>query len=123
FVALHDRFNPASDSPHWRMAREKADLGEFEELAALYQRIGPSPQLVNCLRQWPGAVGIDGWIGALLGLGVPFPSSEPDAESRRLWKSHIERNRHLARQAVPQELCLAAVRRQAQPSKTWGAGV
>lgn len=123
FVALHERFNSAGNSHHWQSAKERADLGDFEELAALYERIGPSPHLVNCLPQWPGAVGIDGWIGALLGLGVPFNAVEPDPESRRLWRSHVERNRHNARQAVAQELCLAAVRRQAQPQKPWGAGI
>lgn len=123
FVALHERFNSAGKSSHWQAAREGANLGAFEELAALYQRIGPSPHLVNCLPQWPGAVGIDGWIGALLGLGVPFDAATPDPESRRTWKSHVERNRHQARQAIAQELCLAAVRRQAQPKKAWGAEI
>ncbi len=123
FVAAHYRFNTASDSPFWRMTRGKAVFDEMEELIALYRSIGPSIQLVNSLRQWPGAVGIDGWIGLLLGLGVPFSTPEIDPESRRRWKSHVEQNRHLARQAVPQELCLAAARRQPKSASIWGAGV
>lgn len=117
FVALHYRFSGVEDSPFWRHTAAHAELRGMKGLVDLFGVAGPSIHLANCLPLWPGAMGIDSWIAALLGLGVPFTPVTPRAEDRRLWHAHIQQNRQLARQAVPAEICLAAVRRQHQPPR------
>ena len=116
FHALHYRFNTAADTPFWQMARATAAPAGHAELVDLYQSIGPSALLANSLPAWPGLLGIDAWIAALLGLGVPFRHHpELPAAERNAWESLCQQRRQLARQAVPAELCLGAARRAARP--------
>lgn len=98
----------------WAAARERSEWHLMGELLGMWGSVGPSLHLESCLPNWPGAVGIEGWVRLLLAAGVPFPARElPGVEWRGWWRSMVEKNRHLARQAVPAEMCLAAARRQA----------
>jgi tryptophan halogenase len=113
FTALHHRFN-GSNSPAWREA-QAIDPGGHGELIAMFQSLGPSIQLSNCLPFWPGAIGIDGWIATLLGLGVPFTPRDLPAEALAAWQTYVAANRQIAKQAVDLETCLAAVRKSHAP--------
>ena len=116
FHAIHYRFNTAVDSPFWQMARATAALSGYSELVALYQSIGPSPLLPNSLPAWPGLMGFDTWMAALLGLGVPFrPHPEIPVPEKKAWESQCQQRRQLAKQAVPAELRIGAARRAARP--------
>jgi tryptophan halogenase len=116
FHALHYRFNAAGKSPFWQKEREQTTLGDHAELVALFQSVGPSSLLANSLPAWPGLIGIDAWIAALLGLGVPFRHHpEIPAAEKKAWDSQCEQRRQLAKQAVPVELCLGAARRAVKP--------
>jgi tryptophan halogenase len=116
FHAIHYRFNTAADTPFWQMARATAALSDYSELVALYQSIGPSSLLANSLPSWPGLLGIDTWMAALLGLGVPFRHHpEITAPEKKAWESQCQQRRQLAKQAVPAELCIGAARRAARP--------
>ena len=116
FHAIHYRFNAAGKSPFWQMAAEKAAPLRHAELVNLYQSIGPSGILANCLPSWPGFVGTDSWIAALLGMGVPFRHHpEIPAQEKKAWESLCEQRRALAKQAVPAELCIGAARRAVKP--------
>jgi tryptophan halogenase len=116
FHALHYRFNNAADTPFWRMARETAAPVAYAGVVDLYQSIGPSSLLTNSLPTWPGLLGIDAWMAAMLGLGVPFRHHpEIPAAEKKAWDSQCEQRRQLARQAVPAELCIGAARRAARP--------
>ncbi|MCW1884029.1 tryptophan 7-halogenase [Luteolibacter flavescens] len=116
FHAIHYRFNTASDSGFWKAARETKPLA-LAELVDLYQSIGPSPVLESCIPGWPGVVGLESWMAALLGLGVPFRHHpEIPASEQKVWDSHCEQRRQLARQAVPAELCLGAARNAVKPA-------
>ncbi|WP_193212662.1 tryptophan 7-halogenase [Luteolibacter marinus] len=116
FHAVHYRFNAAGKSAFWQMARETAAPVNHAELVALFQTAGPASTLTSCIPDWPGLVGIEGWLATLLGLGVPFRHQPeiPDAELNA-WKSQCEQRRQTARQSVPPELCLGAARRAAKP--------
>lgn len=116
FHALHYRFNLAGKSAFWEMAREKASLEKYAELADLYQTIGPSGTLSNCLPTWPGFVGLDAWLSALIGMGVPFrhhPQIPP--QEKKAWDSVCEQRRVLAKQAIHAEICIGAARRAVKP--------
>ncbi|WP_367870539.1 tryptophan 7-halogenase [Luteolibacter sp. Populi] len=116
FHAIHYRFNTASDSPFWEMARATAVPQSCAALVDLYQSIGPAHLLSNFLPTWPGAVGIDSWIATLLGLGVPFRHHpEIPAEEKKAWESICEQRRAVAKQAVAPELCIGAARRSMKP--------
>ena len=116
FVAIHYQFNAAGKSAFWQMARESAAAVDHAELVNLYQSVGPSSVLANCLPAWPGVVGIEAWLAALIGLGVPFRHHpEIPAAEKTAWSSHCEQLRQMARQAVPAELCLGAARRSVTP--------
>ncbi|WP_035610214.1 tryptophan 7-halogenase [Haloferula sp. BvORR071] len=116
FHAVHYEFNTASDSAFWQMARATAKPHSCAALVDLYQGIGPTNLLSNFLPAWPGAVGIDSWIGALLGLGVPFRRHpEIPAEEKKVWQSICDQRRVLAKQAVAPELCIGAARRSMKP--------
>ena len=98
------------------MARATAALSGYSELVALYQSIGPSPLLPNSLPAWPGLMGFDTWMAALLGLGVPFRHHpEIPVPEKKAWESQCQQRRQLAKQAVPAELCIGAARRAARP--------
>ena len=116
FHALHYLANAAGKSPFWEAAREKAVLGKYAEMLDLYRSIGPAAALSNCLPVWPGFVGIEAWIAALIGLGLPFrhhPEIPP--QEKKAWNSACEQRRALARQGVPAELCIGAARRAVKP--------
>jgi tryptophan halogenase len=116
FHAIHYRFNTAADTPFWQMVRATAALSDYSELVALYQSIGPSSLLANSLPTWPGLLGIDTWLAAMLGLGVPFRHHpEITAPEKKAWESQCQQRRQLAKQAVPAELCIGAARRAARP--------
>lgn len=116
FHAIHYRFNAAGASPFWQAARETKP-GDHTELINLFQSIGPSPLLANTLPAWPGVVGLEAWLAALLGLGVLF-RHHPDipAAEQKAWDSHCEQRRQMARQAVHAELCLGAARNAVKPT-------
>jgi hypothetical protein len=106
----------AADTPFWQRARATAAPSDFAGLVALYQSIGPSPLLANSLPTWPGLLGIDPWLAALIGLGVPFRHHpEIPAPERKAWESQCQQRRQLAKQAVPAELCIGAARRAVKP--------
>jgi tryptophan halogenase len=116
FHAIHYRFNAASDSPFWTMARATAAPQSCAQLVELYQGIGPTRLLAQFLPSWPGAIGIDSWLAALLGMGVPFrhhPEISPP--ERKAWDSLCEQRRAMAKQAVAAELCIGAARRSMKP--------
>lgn len=116
FHAIHYRFNAAGKSPFWEMARAKATPDKYAELVDLYGSIGPSSTLANCLPTWPGFIGIDSWIAAMIGMGVPFrrhPEIPP--QEKTAWNSICEQRRALAKQGVPAELCIGAARRAVRP--------
>ncbi len=116
FHAIHYRFNTAADTPFWQMARATAAPADYSELVALYQSIGPASLLANSLPTWPGLLGIDAWMAALLGLGVPFRHHpEIPAADRKAWDSQCQQRRQLAKQAVHAELCIGAARRAVKP--------
>lgn len=116
FHAIHYRFNTAGKSPFWEMARESAKVDRHAGLVELYQSIGPSPVLANSIQAWPGFVGIDSWIAALIGMGVPFRHrKEIPAPEKKAWDSLCEQRRALAKQAVAPELCIGAARRAVRP--------
>ena len=116
FHALHYRFNPSGKSPFWETARRDAALEKYAGLVELYGSIGPSAALSNCLPVWPGFVGIDSWISALIGLGVPFRHHPPiPPQEKKAWDATCEQRRASARQAVPAELCIGAARRALKP--------
>jgi glycine/D-amino acid oxidase-like deaminating enzyme len=74
------------------------------------------PAHFNCLPTWPGLLGIDNWMAALLGLGVPFRHHpEIPASGKKAWESQCQQRRELAKQAVHAELCIGAARRAARP--------
>ncbi|QJE96629.1 tryptophan 7-halogenase [Luteolibacter luteus] len=116
FHAIHYRFHAAGKSPFWDMARATAKARKHAELVDLYGSIGPSSTLESCLPSWPGFVGIDSWIAALIGMGVPFRHHPeiPEPE-RKAWQSLCEQRRALAKQAVHAELCIGAARRAVRP--------
>ena len=116
FHATHYRFNAAGKSPFWEMARATAKAEKHAELVDLYGSIGPSSTLANCLPSWPGFVGIDSWIAALIGMGVPFrhhPEIPP--QEKKAWESLSQQRGALAKQGVPAELCIGAARRAVRP--------
>jgi len=116
FHAIHYRFNQAGKSPFWEMARAKAMPDKHAELVDLYQSVGPSQVLANCLPSWPGFVGIDSWLAALIGMGVPFRHHPViPAQEKKAWDSICEQRRALAKQGVPAELCIGAARRAMKP--------
>jgi tryptophan halogenase len=115
FHALHYRCNTAGHSPFWQAARA-LDAGGHAGFVELFQSIGPSPVLANALSSWPGVVGLEAWIAALLGLGLPF-RHHPDipAAEQKVWDSHCEQRRQMARQAMHAEICLGAARNAVKP--------
>ena len=116
FHAVHYRFNTASKSAFWQAARETKPR-VHAELVDLYQSIGPSPVLEACVPAWPGVVGLEAWLAALLGLGVPFRHHpEIPVNEQKVWDSHCEQRRQMARQAVHAELCLGAARNAVKPT-------
>ncbi|MCW1921984.1 tryptophan 7-halogenase [Luteolibacter arcticus] len=116
FHAIHYRFNSAGTSDFWKAARETG-AGDFAEFVDLFQSIGPSPLLANAMPAWPGVVGLEAWLAALLGLGVSFRSHpEIPAMEQKVWDSHCEQRRQMARQAVHAELCLGAARNAVKPA-------
>ncbi|MCW1913289.1 tryptophan 7-halogenase [Luteolibacter sp. GHJ8] len=116
FHAIHHRYNTASDSPFWTRARETVAPRSCAPLVDLYQSIGPSQLLAQFIPSWPGAIGIDSWIAALLGMGVPFRHQpEIPAPEKKAWESLCEQRRAMAKQAVPAELCIGAARRAMRP--------
>lgn len=110
FTTLHYRHGAIAGSAFWNQAGQ-ADLGDHTELLAMFQSLGPTLQLAHCLPAAPGVIGIDGWLAALIGLGVPFPAREIPASSRVQWQAFTGANRQRARQAIDLETCLAAVRK------------
>ena len=121
FQALHYRYNTASDSPFWLMARDSVSLGTCARLVELYQSIGPAHLLSNFLPSWPGAVGLDSWLALLLGLDLPFHHHpEIPAEEKKAWENICAQRRVLAKQAVSPELCIGAARRAVKPAPRVG---
>ena len=107
------------------MAWGRGDGAAFEqlvplvhaELVDLYQSLGPVTILEACVPAWPSVVGLEAWIAALLGLGVPFRRHpEIPANEQKVWDSHCEQRRQMARQAVHAELCLGAARNAVKPA-------
>ena len=121
FHALHYRYNTASDSAFWQMARDTVSLGSCARMVELYQSIGPAHLLSNFLPSWPGAVGIDSWLAVLLGLDLPFRHHpEIPAEERKVWENICAQRRVLAKQSVSPELCIGAARRAMRPAPRAG---
>ena len=116
FHAIHYRFNTASDSPFWTRARATVAPESCKQLVELYQGIGPTRLLAQFIPSWPGAIGIDSWLAALLGMGVAFrhhPEIFPP--EKKAWESLCEQRRASAKQAVAAELCIGAARRAMKP--------
>lgn len=116
FHAVHYHFNAAGKSAFWQQACERVKPNKHAELVDLFQSVGPSAVLSNCLSSWPGVVGIEAWIAALLGLGVPFRHHpEIPAAELKMWDFHCEQRRQMARQALHAEICLGAARNAVKP--------
>ncbi|MBB5352524.1 tryptophan halogenase [Haloferula luteola] len=122
FSALHHRFHGQQSSAWWDHAAAATSLGAHDELVALYQQGGASPVLAHALPRGQSAMGIDTWLAALVGLGVPVthPKTIPTGELAS-WRSHLAAQTQMAASAVQPKVYLEAVdrdlHRRPQPQK------
>lgn len=110
FATLHYEHS-GRDEAFWTAARERVRYEAAGPLLALYRKTGPSGYILNALPSFPGVMGGETWIAALVGLGVPFEAGAGvSAEEKEWWRSHVEEQRRRVSKAVEPERALAAAR-------------
>lgn len=125
FTSILHRFNTASESAWWQHSREHASCGDHEEFLALYQQGGAHPVLHHALPFGNSALGLDTWLAALVGLGIPVahPPRIP-AAALEAWRSQVKANADTARSGVTQAVFIDAMNtqigRRPKPEKFYG---
>ncbi len=117
FLAFHYKFNTLRDTPFWRHCQEHTDLGDFQAFYDLYQKIGPSPSLIDALPYRPNIYGIEGYLVHLLGMKVPHHAMHvASPQERSIWEKNRSRHRLVASRALTCQQALDAIRK---PQWSW----
>ncbi len=110
FISLHYR-HAGRDEAFWKRAGERAAYGGMKRLIDLYGTTGPSGYILNAIPGFPGTMGGESWIAAMVGLGLPFQADfEPSPEAGKAWEAAVAENERRARQGSEPERALAAAR-------------
>lgn len=110
FATLHYQHS-GRDEPFWSRAREHVGYEALGPMIQLYRKSGPSGYLSNAIPGYPGTLGHESWIAALVGLGVPFEAgAEVSGEEVGRWRALAAEHARKTKQAVDPERALTAAR-------------
>lgn len=112
FLAFHYKFNTLRDTAFWKHCQEHTSLGDFQGFFEAYQKIGPSPDLIQALPYKPNIYGIEGYLAHLIGMKVPFqPRHQATAEEQMIWERQRRKHRLVAASALTCQQALEAIRK------------
>ncbi|WP_367870540.1 tryptophan 7-halogenase [Luteolibacter sp. Populi] len=118
FLAYHYKFNTRRDTPFWQHCRAATSLGNYADLHALYEEVGPNPMLlIQALPARPNIYGVEGFLAMLVGMQVPHRSQyQPSPEEFAVFQRHRDKLAGQAKGGVNVRQALDAIRR---PSWQW----